>query len=301
MGSQTVFVDTNDSPNPCSCYECLSIDMRSTRLRRARPMTASEVVTSEIDQRGIATVCLNRPERNNAYNTEVIVGLTETFGRLSKDPSVRVAILRGNGKHFQAGADLEWVREMGTLSLSENVAVSRRTANAIRGFLQFPKPTIALVHGGCFGGGTGIVAAADIAIASEDAVFSITEARWGVMPGIIIPHLNAAMGSRYVRRYALTCERFGAQEAAKIGLVHHVCASGELDAAAGPIIENLLKAAPGALQRTKHRTLAEAGLILTDEHFDMLVEEHAAGRKTDEAAEGLTSFLEKRLPAWYAD
>jgi methylglutaconyl-CoA hydratase len=256
-------------------------------------------VLCAVDGRGVATVTLNRPDRNNAYNSEVIGGLLDAFGQLATDDAVRVVLIRGNGRHFQAGADLAWLKEIGALSPEENVVVSRRTASAIRGLTEFPKPTIALVHGGCFGGGTGIVAAADMVIASEDAIFSITETRWGVMAGIIIPQLNAAMGVRNVRRYALTCERFGAEEARAMGLVHQVCPEGGLDAAAAPVVDALLMTAPEATAQTKRRALLEAGLVMTDEHFEALVAEHAAKRQTAEAVEGLASFLEKRPPNWY--
>lgn len=259
----------------------------------------SDVVLCSIDRRGVATVTLNRPERNNAYNGEVIRALIDRFGELAQDPAVRVVVIRGNGKHFQAGADLAWLKDIGGLSPLENIEVSRRTASAIQGLTEFPKPTIALIHGGCFGGGTGIAAAADIVIASDDAVFSITEARWGVMAGIIIPHLNAAIGLRNVRRYALTCERFGAEAARDMGLVHQVCPAGGLDAAAAPVIDALLMAAPEALAETKRRALVEAGLDLSGAHFTELVEEHALKRQSTEAAEGLASFLEKRPPSWY--
>jgi methylglutaconyl-CoA hydratase len=258
-------------------------------------------VLRSVDPRGIGTVTLNRPARNNAYNGDVIQGLIDAFTALATDDTVRVVVLRGNGKHFQAGADLSWLKEIGTLSPEENVAVSRRTAAAIRGLTEFPKPTIALVHGGCFGGGTGMVAACDIVVASRDAVFAITEARWGVMAGIIVPHLNAAIGVREVRRWALTCERFDATQAHALGLVHQLCDEGSLDAAAAPIIDGLLMSAPDALAQTKRRALLEAGLVLDDAHFEALVLEHAAKRQSDEAAEGLASFLEKRAPSWYPD
>lgn len=259
----------------------------------------SDVVLCSTDDRGVATVTLNRPERNNAYNGEVIEALIAGVEALAVDPAVRVVVIRGNGKHFQAGADLSWLKDMGQLSPLENIEVSRRTASAIQGLTEFPKPTIALIHGGCFGGGTGIAAAADIVIASSDAVFSITEARWGVMAGIIVPHLNAAIGARNVRRYALTCERFGARTAREIGLVHQICSEGGLDEAAAPVIDNLLMSAPEALAQTKRRALIEAGLDLSGAHFTELVEEHALKRQSDEAKEGLASFLEKRPPSWY--
>ena len=256
-------------------------------------------VELELDKRGVATVWLNRPERNNAYDGELILGLLAAFGELAGDPDVRIVVLRGRGKHFQVGADLSWLKAVATLSPEENVQISRNTFNAVHGLLTFPVPTVALIHGGCFGGGTGIAAAADIVVASEDAIFSITEARWGVMAGIIIPHLNAAIGPRNVRRYAATCERFDARTAKELGLVHQLCETGGLEQAGATIIDGLLMSAPDALRQTKMRTLKEAGLLLRDAQIEELVQEHSAKRQSGEADEGLASFLEKRPPSWY--
>ena len=223
----------------------------------------------------------------------------KSFTSLYNNDDVRVVLIRGNGKHFQGGADLEWLKEIGKLNKEENIEVSRKTASAIKGLTELPKPTIAMIHGGCFGGGTGIAAAADIVVASEDAIFSIAEARWGVMAGIIIPHLNASIGVRNVRRYALTCERFNAHEAKNIGLVHQICKTGELNDAVKSIIESLLMCAPIALEMTKKRALIESGLILSDDKFEELILEHSQKRMTSEATEGLNSFLEKRVASWY--
>ena len=257
------------------------------------------IVLTSIDSRGIAEVVLNRPERNNAYNGAMIAELINSFTSLYNNNDVKVVLIKGNGKHFQGGADLEWLKEIGKLNKEENIEVSRRTASAIKGLTEFPKPTIAMIHGGCFGGGTGIAAAADIVVASEDAIFSIAEARWGVMAGIIIPHLNASIGVRNVRRYALTCERFDANEAKNIGLVHQICKTGELNNTVKPIIESLLMCAPIALEMTKKRALIESGLILSDDKFEELALEHSQKRMTSEATEGLNSFLEKRVASWY--
>ena len=215
---------------------------------------SEDIVLTSVNERGIAEVILNRPEKNNAYNGDMIIELIKSFEALYKNSSVRIVIIKGNGKHFQAGADLQWLKEIGNLSQKENIEVSRKTALAIRGLTEFPKPTIAMIHGGCFGGGTGIAAAADIVIASEDSIFSISEARWGVMAGIIIPHLNASIGVRNVRKYALTCERFDASQAKDMGLVHLVCKIGDLENAVKPIIDSLLMCAPDALEATKRRT-----------------------------------------------
>lgn len=270
-----------------------------TNKENERVKMSKSIVITNIDERGVAEVILNRPERNNAYNGEMISELIKSFSSLYQNKNVRVVVLKGNGKHFQGGADLEWLKEIGKLDEKENIEVSRRTASAIKGLIEFPKPTIAMIHGGCFGGGTGIAAAADIVIASEDAIFSIAEAKWGVMAGIIIPHLNASIGVRNVRRYALTCERFDAIQAKDMGLVHEICKTGELDKTVKPIIENLLSCAPIALEMTKKRSLIESGLIISDEKFNELVLEHSKKRMTEEATEGLNSFLEKRTASWY--
>lgn len=257
------------------------------------------MVTVNVDTRGVATLALNRPEVRNAYNSDLVAALVDALTRVAEDDAVRIIVLRGNGTHFQAGADLKWLDGIGRLSPEENVEVSRRTATAICSLTEVPKPTIALVHGGCYGGGIGMIAACDVVLASEETRFAITEARWGVMAGIIVPHLNAAMGVRNVRRYALSCEVFDAARAAELGLVHEVCATGALDAAAAPIIDQLLLSAPEALAQTKFRTLEEAGLRLSAEKFEQLVVEHSLKRQTDEAFEGLASFAQKRKPAWY--
>jgi methylglutaconyl-CoA hydratase len=257
------------------------------------------VVLLDIDTRGVATVTINRPEVNNAYNSEMIQAMIDGVTHCASNDAVRIIVIKGNGRHFQAGADLKWLKEISKLSPEENLAVSLSTASAIRGLTEIMKPTVALIHGGCFGGGTGIAAACDIVIASEDALFSITETRWGVMASVIIPQLNAAIGPRNTRRYALTCERFDAAKACELGLVHEVCPTGGLDEAAAPVIENLLMAAPIATAQTKRATLKDAGLLVSDTYFNELVEMHAAKRQTDEASEGLASFAEKRSPSWY--
>jgi len=262
---------------------------------------ADPPVLSAVDARGVATLTLNRPEVNNAYNGEMIDALIAAGEALSGDRRVRVVVLRGAGRHFQAGADLKWLQECSRLDEAGNLEVSRRTASAVRGLGELPVPTVALIHGACYGGGVGIAAACDVVIASAEASFAITEARWGLMAGIIIPQLNAALGARQVRRYALTCERFDAATAKALGLVHEVCPSGGLEQAAAPIIDALLRAAPGSLAETKRTVLAEAGLLLEEARFAALVRDHAAKRRSTEAAEGLASFVEKRPPAWYPE
>src|SRR6516225_9134084 len=141
----------------------------------------------DVDARGVATVTLNRPEVNNAYNGDLIEGVLNALNALAAAPALRAVVLKGNGRHFQAGADLKWIDAVRHASPEENVRVSRATAEAVQRLNQAPVPTVALVQGGCFGGGTGIVAACDVVIAADDAMFSIAETRWGLMAGIILP------------------------------------------------------------------------------------------------------------------
>lgn len=257
------------------------------------------VVLTETDKRGVATVTLNRPEVNNAYNGEVVAGLANAIATLGADDAVRIILIRGNGKHFQAGADLKWIKENASKDLEHNYQVSLGTTRAMHGLATCPKPTIALIHGGCFGGGTGIAAACDIVIASEDAIFSITEARWGLVATPIVPLLMARLGAGRMRRYSMTCERFGAKRAFEIGLVDEVCETGKLDETAAPLIDALLHCPPGALAGTKANALKFAGLAFSDAELEEMARVHAKRRQDPEAAEGMASFLEKRKPSWY--
>jgi len=241
----------------------------------------------------------NRPHKNNAYNGEMIERLLEIFKELNTEKSLKAVVIRGNGKHFQAGADLEWLKKIGKLTKDENFIVSKKTALAIKGLTEFPRPIISVVHGGCFGGGTGIVAASDIVIAETKSIFSISETRWGVMAGIIIPQLNKSIGVRNVRRYAISSERFNADEAKRIGLVHEVLDVQFIDKKLESILDHILLCGPEAIYQTKMRALKEANLILSDKNFNELVEEHSLKRMSDEAYEGLKSFSEKRAPSWY--
>jgi methylglutaconyl-CoA hydratase len=260
---------------------------------------ANTTVLWEVDGRGVATVTLNRPEVNNAYNGDLLVGLHAAMDDLSAHSGVRVVVLRGNDRHFQAGVDLRWSDEVAAASPAENLRVSRLTADTVRRLERLPVPTIALVQGGCFGGGTGFVAACDVAIAADDAIFSIAETRWGLMASIIIPQLADAMGVRQLRRYALTAERFDAHEARRIGLVHEVVPVADLAAAGASLVDYVLRNAPDATAQTKAVTLESTWSAVTDETYDRLIVQHAARRQSAEAIEGRASFREKRPARWY--
>jgi len=251
-----------------------------------------------LDPRGVATLSLNRPDVGNAYNGDMIQGLLAALDGLAVRPELRALLLKGNGKHFQAGADLAWVRSVAGASAEENIRVSRATAEAVDRLNRLPVPTVALVQGGCFGGGTGIVAACDVVIAADNALFSISEARWGLTAAIIIPQLSDAISVRQLRRYALTGERFGAEEALRIGLAHHVVPSEHLASAGEEMIRRLLENGPEAMAQTKAAALMSAWGGFERSTFDALVEAHARKRQTPEAAEGLASFAEKRAARW---
>ena len=257
---------------------------------------ANEPVLWKVDARGVATVTLNRAEVNNAYDAALIQGLHDAMDALG--PQVRAVVLQGNGRNFQAGADLKWIRGVAAQSLEENETASRATALAVHRLNTLAVPTVALVQGGCFGGGTGIVAACDVVVAAENAMFSIAETRWGLTAAIILPQLADAIGARQVRRYALTGERFDAVEARRIGLVHEVVPAAELAAAGERVVAQLLQNAPEANAQTKAAALEFAWGAVEQPILDRLVAQHAAKRRSREAAEGLASFLEKRPARW---
>jgi methylglutaconyl-CoA hydratase len=254
----------------------------------------------DLDERGVATVTLNRPEVNNAYDAGLIGGVLAAMDELGRQPNLRVVVLKGNGRHFQAGADLKWINGVRPKSPAENEAVSRATFEAVQRLNRLPIPTVALVQGGCFGGGTGVISACDVVIAADNALFSITEVRWGLTAAIIIPQLCDAIGVRQVRRYALTGERFGAEDARRIGLVHEVVPVTELESAGAKVVAQLLANGPQAMAETKQLAMESSfgGMSVDDAAYARLVRMHSERRQTAEASEGLASFAEKRAGHW---
>src|SRR6516164_1877738 len=259
--------------------------------------TSTNPVLWRVDERGVAYVTLNRPQVYNAYNGDMIAALLAAFDRLSHEP-LRAAVITGSGRNFQAGADINWLDAVRRSSPEDNLRASQMAAEAIQRLNMLPIPTIALVQGACFGGGTGMIASCDIVVAADNAVFSIAEVRIGVASTIIIPQLNDAIGVRQVRRYALTAERFNVKEAHRIGLVHEIVPLADLQAAGERIVDNVLANGPEAVAQTKACILRLAWSNLKDDVFAELIESHAAKRQSKEAAEGLASFLEKRSARW---
>lgn len=261
-------------------------------------MTHSPVLLS-IDSRGVATVTLNRPEVGNAYNGAMLGGLIEGLTRLGTDPAVRCLVIRGAGKHFQSGADIRWLGEVAHYPPPENYAASVATTRAMQLLNEFPRPTIAIVHGACFGGGVGLVCCADVAFATPDSQFGITEIRVGVAPTPISTHMVNAIGLRHTRRYALTDERFGASEAECIGLVHEVVAADAMEAKLAGILDAVLLGSPTAMTTTKASFLGANNLLLDERQIAMLAHEGWTQRASPEGIEGTTAFQEKRKPSWY--
>ena len=261
-------------------------------------MTESPVLLST-DARGVATATLNRPAVGNAYNAGLLDALIRGLTDLAADPAVRCLVIRGAGKHFQAGADINWLGEVAAYPPAENYAASIATTRAMQLLNEFPKPAIALVHGACFGGGVGIVCCADVAFATPDAQFGITEIRVGVAPTPISTHMINAIGLRHTRRYALTGERFDAREAERIGLIHEVVPEAETDAKLAHLLDAILLGGPNAIAMTKRSFLGANNLLLDERQIAMLAHEGWTQRHSPEGREGTSAFREKRKPSWY--
>jgi methylglutaconyl-CoA hydratase len=247
---------------------------------------------------GVATIRMNRPEVHNAFDDALIAALSAELRRLEQLPEARVIVLAANGKSFSAGADLKWMRRMATYSREENLRDAMALADLMRTLDGVKKPTIARVQGAAFGGGVGLVACCDIAIASADAVFSLSEIRLGLIPSVISPYVIAAIGEREARRYFLTAERFDAEEARRIGLVHDVVDGAALDEAVAKIAGHLLKGGPQALAAAKKLIADVSRRSMNDALSADTAQRIAAIRVESEGREGVAAFLEKRPPTW---
>lgn len=265
-------------------------------------MTEKDVQLT-VDDRGVATVRLNRPDVHNAFNAEVIETLKQTFLTLAGRQDVRVVVLRGAGRSFSAGADLNWMKAAGqSFTVEENVADAKNLAAMLRALRDLPQPSIALPHGTAMGGGVGLVATADIAIATRAARFAFSEVRLGLTPATISPYVVEAMGARAARRYFLSGERFDGEQALHYGLIHQLTEDeADMNAAAEAVIGAILAAAPGAIHAAKELIDAVAGKPIDEAVMDDTARRIAHQRTTDEAKEGLAAFLDKRKAKWVAE
>jgi methylglutaconyl-CoA hydratase len=266
-------------------------------LTKANVQTASALALETNGPVGIIT--LNQADRHNAFDDALIAELTDAFRAFGQSDSVRVIVLSAAGKSFSAGADLGWMRRMAGYSFEENLRDSQALAELMRTIYTTPKPVIARVQGSAFGGGVGLVACCDIAIAQVSAQFSLSEVKLGLIPAAISPYVIRAIGERNARRYFLTAERFSAAEAFQMGLVHDLAQSDEqLDEKLGVMVDALLANSPQAVAAAKALIARVAGEAITPDLIADTAERIASIRASDEGKEGLSAFLEKRKPAW---
>ncbi len=247
----------------------------------------------------VGLITLNRAERHNAFDDALIAELTEAFRSMEAEDGIRVVVLSGAGKSFSAGADLNWMKRMAGFSTDENRRDAMGLAALMRTIAHLRKPTIARVQGSAYGGGVGLVACCDVAVATQNATFALTEVKLGLIPAVISPYVVAAIGERAARRYFVTGERFEAAEAWRLGLIHEIAASeADMDDVIGAIVEAILAGGPAAQKEAKDLVRAVSGRPVTSELAQDTAERIAKIRVSPEGREGIAAFLEKRRAAW---
>lgn len=260
---------------------------------------SDQIILFETDDRGVATVTLNRPQVHNAFNDDVILGLTKIWDQIATDVKIRVVVLRGNGKSFSAGGDLDWMRKSGQATPEQNRASTMNMARMLKKLNDLPQAVIALIHGNCMAGGTGLASCADIVVATQAAQFALTEVRLGLTPATISPYVVAAIGPRQARRYFLTAERFTAEDACRIGLIHEVVADdGALETRGVELVGMLLQGAPGAIRDSKVLVGRVAHARVDEDLMQFTAQNIADRRASPEGQEGLAAFFDKRQPNW---
>ncbi len=247
---------------------------------------------------GSLTIALNRPDIHNAFDDQLILELTQTLEAAGADSGIRIVVLTGEGKSFSAGADLNWMRRMAAFTEEENYHDAMALGELMLTLNRLSKPTIARVNGAAYGGGVGLIACCDMAIAVDDAQFALTEVKLGLIPAVISPYVVAAIGEKNARRYFLTGERFEADDAVKMGLLDSIVPANELDQAVQKMIELLLIAGPVAQAEAKDLIASVAHRPPTDSVVADTAERIAHIRISPEGQEGLSAFLEKRKPSW---
>lgn len=259
---------------------------------------ASARVLTQVDDYGNVTVTLNRPEVHNAFDPEMVAALTDVLEAIAQDDSIRAVVIAGEGKSFCAGADIAHMRKSAKFTKAQNYRNATESARMFHALYSLNKPTVAAVHGAVRGGGCGIIAACDIAIATRTATFRLSEVKIGIIPAMISPYVISAMGERQARRYMLSGEEFDAAEAWRTGLVHDIVEEQELATRVGEMLGQLYTSGPRAVQTIKQLIPQSAhspiGAGIVAETSKII----ADLRATPEAQEGLTSFLEKRKPSW---
>jgi len=256
----------------------------------------SETVLEVSVSDAIAHVVLSRPDVRNAFNAELIAELRRAFERISDDNSLRAVVLSGAGKTFCGGADINWMRASLELAYQDNVSDAQRMSDMFRTIDRCPRAVIARVHGAALGGGAGLVAVCDIAVAADDTLFGFTETKLGILPAVISPFVLSKIGTSHARDLFLTGERFGAERAASIGLVHEVVRFDDLDTAIDRVVEEIKTSGPSAIALAK-KTIAD--VVAAPDRAREITSQAIAGQRTSaEGQEGLRAFLERRKPKW---
>lgn len=259
---------------------------------------SKDIILLDIED-GVATLTLNRPDVHNAFDEDMIAGLSETFDNLRDRNDILTVVLKGAGKSFSAGADLNWMKRAATFTAPQNKADALVLASMLDKLNRLPQVTIACVQGAAMGGGLGLVSCCDIVLATEDTKFALSEVKLGLIPATIAPYVLAAIGSRYARRYFQTGERFGGKEAHHIGLVHEVFTQmQDMEDGLANILKNIGVNGPHAMRASKRLCLDFAGKSIDSDVMDDTASRIAVTRAGDEAKEGLGAFLEKRKPVF---
>jgi methylglutaconyl-CoA hydratase len=258
----------------------------------------NQKIISQVDAHGNATVLLNRPDVHNAFDPEMVGALTAALKKIEADPKVRSVVLVGAGDNFCAGADISHMKRSATYSRKKNYEAAMQTARMLHTLYTLKKPTIACIRGAVRGGGCGVVAACDIAIAARTATFRLSEVKLGIIPAMISPYVIAAMGARMAHRYMLSGEEFDSAEAYRIGFIHDIVEDGDLNARVGIMLTHLYTSGPQAVLAIKELIPVSADAPIGEEIVEETSRRIAQIRATPEAQEGLSAFLEKRKPSW---
>ncbi len=263
-------------------------------------MSEEKALKLEVTPEGAGVITLNRPDIHNAFDDQLIKDLTRALQKMEQHKSVRLVVLKANGKSFSAGADLNWMRRMADYSWSENYQDSLALASLMQTLYQLKKPTIALVQGAAFGGGVGLVACCDIVLASDKAQFCLSEVKLGLIPAVISPYVIKAMGKRQASRYFISAERFNALTAQQVGLVHEVVPMDEFAAYCSNFISEILSNGPAAIQAAKNLINFVDSHPYDEEMLRETAQKISDIRASKEGKEGVSAFLEKRSPSWQA-
>ena len=258
-------------------------------------------VITQIDSRGVARVTLNNPDKHNAFDDQMIIELTNAFNALAANANVRIMLLKSEGKSFSAGADLDWMKRMASYSYQQNLNDARALAAMLKALHQMPIPTIARVQGATFGGAVGLISCCDIALASSNASFALSEVKIGLVPSTISPYVIAAIGERHAKRYFMTAERFDANTALQIDLVHEAVEKSLLDDKVEQLITAILSNGPEAVAVAKQLIFAVSGKPIDSKLIEHTCEVIAGIRVSAQGQEGLSAFLDKRKPNWLKD